>query len=278
MTFLLKGAPLLEAAKNKARIFSQQVKTPPHLAIILVGESPASIIYTNMKKKVSEAVGFQCTLHSLPSDMKEPDLSALILRLNKDTTVHGILIQLPLPDHFNRQRMLDTVHPDKDVDGLTSYNAGHLLTNTPRLVPCTPLGCMALIKQWNPHIVGKHAIVIGQSTLVGKPLDLLLLQQGCTVTMAHEHTADLPQLSQTADIVISAVGKQHLVKKGWVKPDACVIDVGINTKDNCITGDVDFNEVHDIAAAITPVPGGIGPATIAYLLHNLMQAYQYQQA
>lgn len=252
----------------------------PGLAVVIVGENPASQVYVRNKAKQSEHVGIASFIHRLPEDCAQESLLALVAQLNANKAVHGILVQLPLPDHMDSSAILNAIDPDKDVDGFHPISAGRLLTAQAGLIPCTPLGCIILAKHITPDLSGAHAVVIGRSNIVGKPVAQLLLQANCTVTMSHSRTKDLPRVAAQADILVAAVGRPEMVKADWVKPGATVIDVGINrvaapekgdgkTK---LVGDVDFTGVAEVAGAITPVPGGVGPMTIACLLRNTLQA------
>ncbi|MCT2398370.1 bifunctional methylenetetrahydrofolate dehydrogenase/methenyltetrahydrofolate cyclohydrolase FolD [Novosphingobium mangrovi (ex Huang et al. 2023)] len=248
------------------------------LAVVLVGEDPASQVYVRNKGKQTVACGMESFEHKLPADTNEADLLALVERLNADPAVDGILVQLPLPSHMNEQKVIATIDPDKDVDGFHVVNVGRLATGLPGFVPCTPLGCVMLLKDKLGSLSGLDAVVIGRSNIVGKPMAQLLIAESCTVTVAHSRTKDLPAVVRRADIVVAAVGRPEMVKGDWLKPGATVIDVGINrvpaaeegkTK---LVGDVDFASAAEVAGAITPVPGGVGPMTIAVLLRNTVVA------
>ncbi len=251
----------------------------PGLAVILVGEDPASAVYVRNKARQTVEVGMASFEHKLTAGAAQADLIALVETLNADPEVDGILVQLPLPGHLDELAVVSAIDPDKDVDGLHVVSAGRLASGLPGLVSCTPLGCMMLIRDTlGDNLSGKDAVVIGRSILVGKPVAQLLLAANCTVTIAHSRTHDLPAVVRRADIVVAAVGRAEMVKADWIKPGACVIDVGINrvaageagkTK---LVGDVAFDEVAEVAGSITPVPGGVGPMTIACLLHNTLQA------
>ncbi len=267
------------AAKLRGEI-AEAVKTLPRapgLAVVLVGDDPASAVYVKSKGKQTVEVGMLSFEHSLPADTAQADLIALVERLNADPAVDGILVQLPLPKHIDDLAVISTIDPDKDVDGLHVVNAGRLASGLPGLVSCTPLGCMMLIQDQLGDLSGKNAVVIGRSILVGKPVAQLLLAANCTVTMAHSRTVDLAGVVRRADIVVAAVGRPEMVKSDWIKPGACVIDVGINRVDGKLIGDVAFHEVSAIAGSITPVPGGVGPMTIACLLKNTLTASQRRQ-
>jgi len=249
----------------------------PGLATVLVGEDPASQVYVRSKQKTATAAGMNSFQHDLPASTSQADLLALVRKLNADPAVNGILVQLPLPKHIDQFAIITAIDPAKDVDGLHPQSAGRLLAGGDSLVSCTPMGCLMLIADVAPNIAGKNAVVLGRSILVGKPVSLLLLNENCTVTMAHSKTQDLPSLCRTADILVAAVGRPEMVKGDWVKPGAIVIDVGINripTPDGKgkLVGDVDYAAASKIAGAITPVPGGVGPMTIACLMLNTLKA------
>ncbi len=251
---------------------------PPGLAVVLVGDDPASAVYVKSKGKQTVEVGMRSFEHRLPADTAQADLIALVERLNADPAVDGILVQLPLPKHLDDLAVISTIDPDKDVDGLHVVNAGRLASGLPGLVSCTPLGCMMLIEDQLGDVSGKNAVVIGRSILVGKPVAQLLLAANCTVTMAHSRTVDLADVVRRADIVVAAVGRAEMVRGDWIKPGACVIDVGINRVDSKLIGDVAFDDVAQVAGSITPVPGGVGPMTIACLLKNTLTAAQRRHA
>ncbi|MBW8783699.1 MAG: bifunctional methylenetetrahydrofolate dehydrogenase/methenyltetrahydrofolate cyclohydrolase FolD [Novosphingobium sp.] len=248
------------------------------LAVVLVGEDPASQVYVRSKGKQTVAAGMASFEHKLPADTPEAELLALVARLNADPAVDGILVQLPLPAHIDETKVIATIDPNKDVDGLTPVSSGRLALGLPGLVPCTPLGCVMLLKENRGDLTGLDAVVIGRSILVGKPVVQLLLQENCTVTVAHSRTRDLPAVVRRADIVVAAVGRPEMVRGDWIKPGATVIDVGINRVPAAedgrtrLVGDVALAEARAVASAITPVPGGVGPMTIAVLLRNTIVA------
>ncbi len=248
----------------------------PGLAVVLVGEDPASRVYVTNKAKQTVEVGMASFEHKLPVTTSQAELLAIIARLNADSNVHGILVQLPLPKQIDSQKVLNAIDPGKDVDGFHPINAGRLATGEPALVPCTPLGCVILAKKAMPSMSGAEAVVIGRSNIVGKPVAQLLLNENCTVTIAHSRTRDLPAVARRADLLIAAVGRPEMVTGDWVKPGAVVIDVGINRIErggkSIIVGDVEYASASAVAGAITPVPGGVGPMTIACLLRNTVQA------
>ena len=244
----------------------------PGLAVVLVGDDPASQVYVASKGKQTVEVGMNSYEHRLPADAGQAELLALIGRLNADPDVHGILVQLPLPAHIDETEIINAIAVKKDVDGFTVANAGRLATGQRAMVPCTPLGCLMLLRDHLGDLSGKSAVVIGRSNIVGKPMAQLLLADSATVTVAHSRTHDLPAVVRGADIVVAAVGRPEMVKGDWIKPGATVIDVGINRTDKGLVGDVDYTSVAEVAGAITPVPGGVGPMTIACLLANTLTA------
>lgn len=249
----------------------------PGLAVVLVGENAASQVYVRNKRKTTEAVGMRSFAFDLPVTASEADVLDLVDRLNADPAVNGILVQLPLPKQIDPERVIERIHPRKDVDGFHPYNVGRLVLKMPTLRPCTPFGCMRLLEELGESLIGKHAVVIGQSNIVGRPMALELLMARCTVTICHSATRDLPGLVRQADIVVAGVGKAKFVPGAWIKPGAIVIDVGINrTLDGKLCGDVDFESAKEVAGWITPVPGGVGPMTIATLLRNTLRAAQWQ--
>jgi methylenetetrahydrofolate dehydrogenase (NADP+)/methenyltetrahydrofolate cyclohydrolase len=249
----------------------------PGLAVVLVGENAASQVYVRNKRRTTETVGMRSYAHDLPADTSEAALLALIDRLNVDKEVSAILVQLPLPKHIDAEHVIERIDPKKDVDGFHPYNIGRLVLKMPILRPCTPWGCMRLLRETGEDLVGKHAVVIGQSNIVGRPMALELLMARCTVTICHSATRDLPGLVRQADIVVAGIGKPKFVQGDWIKPGAFVIDVGINRlPDGKLCGDVDFDAAKDVAGWITPVPGGVGPMTIATLLANTLAAAKWQ--
>ncbi len=252
----------------------------PGLAVVLVGEDPASQVYVRSKGRMTVEVGMNSYEHKLAADTKEAELLDLIDRLNRDPDVHGILVQLPVPDHIDEAKVINAISPDKDVDGFTILNVGRLATGQKAMVPCTPLGCLMMLRDVHGSLSGLDAVVIGRSNIVGKPMAQLLLGDSCTVTIAHSRTRDLPDVVRRADIVVAAVGRPEMVPGDWIKPGATVIDVGINrvpapekgAGKTRLVGDVDFASAVEVAGAITPVPGGVGPMTIACLLANTLTA------
>lgn len=248
------------------------LKITPGLAVVLVGDDAASQVYVGAKSKACVEAGMKSFDHRLRADTTQEDLLALIAKLNADKTVHGILVQLPLPKQIDEKTILLAIDPAKDVDGFHPINVGKLWSGEEAFTPCTPLGCIILLKQTLGDLSGKHAVVIGRSNIVGKPVAALLLRENCTVTVAHSKTRDLPGVVRQADIVIAAVGKPEMIKGSWIKKGAVVIDVGINRINGKLLGDVALQECIGIAGAITPVPGGVGPMTIACLLKNTLKA------
>ncbi|MFT5894211.1 MAG: methylenetetrahydrofolate dehydrogenase (NADP+)/methenyltetrahydrofolate cyclohydrolase [bacterium] len=247
----------------------------PGLAVVLVGEDPASQVYVRNKAKQTVEVGMESIEHKLSVDTKEEDLLSLIDSLNSNDAIHGILVQLPLPSHINEFKVINSVSHDKDVDGFHLINVGRLNTDGGGVVPCTPLGCLMMLKELHGDLSGMNAVIVGRSNIVGKPMAALLLKANCTVTIAHSRTKDLEGVCRTADILVAAVGRPRMIPGSWVKPGATVIDVGINRIEedgrNRLVGDVDYESVAAVAGAVTPVPGGVGPMTIACLLHNTIQ-------
>lgn len=259
--------------------FVAQTGVTPHLAAVLVGDDPASQVYVRNKERACESCGLKSTLYRLPVDTTQVQLAELVAKLNADTSVHGILVQLPLPKHLDSTPILDAILPDKDVDGFHPENVGLMLQGRPRFLPCTPHGVMKMLQHESIQTAGKHAVVIGRSDIVGKPMAALLVQRGAdaTVTICHSRTADIGAITRQADILIAAVGIPEFVKGDMIKPGAVVIDVGINRVDKKLVGDVDFAAAAEIASAITPVPGGVGPMTITMLLQNTLEAARQAQ-
>lgn len=271
-------------AANLRATLTEQVKTlkanqkiTPGLAVILVGEDPASQVYVRNKERFAKECGFKSITYRKEASITEEELLALIESLNNDPTIHGILVQLPIPKHLNEERILNAIDPNKDVDGFHPVNIGQLSIGKPNLIPCTPLGSLLLLQdKLGKDLSGKHAVIVGRSNIVGKPMMQLLLSQNCTVTVAHSRTTNTKELCQAADIVVAAVGVPELIKGDWIKEGATVIDVGINRIEEGgktrLVGDVAFEEAKERAAYITPVPGGVGPMTIACLLRNTVTA------
>jgi methylenetetrahydrofolate dehydrogenase (NADP+)/methenyltetrahydrofolate cyclohydrolase len=248
----------------------------PGLAVVLVGENPASQVYVRSKARETVGASMNSWEHRLPAETPEADLLALVDRLNRDPAVHGILVQLPLPKQIDTEKVINALDPAKDVDGFHVINAGRLATGQQALVPCTPVGCVMLAKDALGSLQGLEAVVVGRSNIVGKPVAQLLLREHCTVTICHSRSRDLPAICRRADLLIAAVGRPEMVKGSWIKPGACVIDVGINRIErdgkSRIVGDCDYADCAKVAGSITPVPGGVGPMTIACLLHNTVRA------
>ncbi|MFC1482762.1 bifunctional methylenetetrahydrofolate dehydrogenase/methenyltetrahydrofolate cyclohydrolase FolD [Candidatus Margulisiibacteriota bacterium] len=268
---IIDGTAIAEKVKEEIKKEIAEKKLDLGLAVLLVGEDPASQIYVKYKEKACEVCGIHSKKIVLPENTTKEEIIKEINKLNKDKKIHGILVQLPLPKHLNEFEILEHIPPEKDVDGFTSTNTGRLLLGEkPFAVSCTPQGIMHLIKSTGVEIKGKQAVVVGRSKIVGKPVALLLLQEHATVTIAHSRTKDLDKVCAQADILVAAVGKAKLIKKEFVKKGAVVIDVGMNRAEGKLCGDVDFDEVKDIAGWITPVPKGVGPMTIAYLLKNVL--------
>lgn len=277
MAILIDGKLVSQKVKDQVRAdvenFKKEKGFAPGLATILVGSDPASQVYIKNKNKTCADLGMKSEHHLLESTTSEADLLALVQKLNNDSTIHGILVQLPLPKHINSSKILEAIRPEKDVDGFHPVNVGKLVVGDDCLKPCTPFGVMRLLEEINYDLTGKNAVVIGRSNIVGKPISLMLLAKNATVTITHSKTKDLPAVVRQADVVIAAVGIAHFVKGDWIKKGAVVIDVGINRlPDGKLAGDVDFAEASKVASAITPVPGGVGPMTIAMLMANTLQA------
>jgi methylenetetrahydrofolate dehydrogenase (NADP+)/methenyltetrahydrofolate cyclohydrolase len=276
---LIDGAALAKRLRSDAAALAARMKAergiPPGLAVILVGDDPASAVYVRNKVKACEEAGFHSVLERYDATMTQGELLARVAALNTDPAIHGILVQMPLPKHVDATAVIEAIAPAKDVDGFSVASAGELMTGLPGLRPATPWGCMKLIESTGVPIRGQHAVVIGRSTTVGKPMALLLLQASATVTICHSATPDLALHTRQADIVVAAVGRRGTLTADMVKPGAIVIDVGINRRDDGkLCGDVEFDAVKEVAGWITPVPGGVGPMTIAMLLMNTLQAAQ----
>ena len=272
------AAHLREQVKTQVTELKATRNITPGLAVVLVGSDPASEVYVRNKGKQTAEAGMNSYEFKLPDTTTQSELLAKVAELNNDTNVHGILVQLPLPKHIDENAIINAIAPEKDVDGFHVINAGKLATGQDALTPCTPLGCLMLLKDYfKGNLSGKHAVVIGRSNIVGKPMAALLLKESCTVTIVHSRTQNIQTITRQADILVAAIGKPEMVKADWVKPGAVVIDVGINRIDSGdgktkLVGDVAFADVSKVAAAITPVPGGVGPMTIACLLHNTLMA------
>jgi len=288
---IIEGLPVAERLRAEVTAEVARLRAEhglqPGLAVVLVGEDPASQAYVKSKGEQSLAAGMHSVTHRLPTETSQEALLKLVADLNADPKIHGILVQLPLPRHLDEKPVIDAIDPDKDVDGLHVVNAGRLAVGLPALTACTPVGCMVLLRDTLGDLTGKHAVVLGRSRLVGKPIGQLLLAANCTVTMAHSKTVDLPSVCRTADILVAAVGQPRMVRGDWIKPGATVIDVGINRVpfDNPeqaalgrtkLVGDVNYKEALEVAGAITPVPKGVGPMTVACLLQNTVTAAKRQ--
>ena len=290
MTHIINGKEIAQNLRSKLKIEIEELKNKyksvPGLAVVQVGNVAASSVYVKAKTKSANEVGIKVIDHHLDEEVTQNQLLELINKLNKQNDVSGILVQLPLPKHFNEQKVLDSIHPDKDADGFHPLNVGKLSIASHNdenlLIPCTPYGCLLMLKGLDIDLAGKNAVVIGRSNIVGKPMAQLLIKESCTVTIAHSKTKNLPDVCKEADILIAAVGKPEMVKGNWIKKNAVVIDVGINRiqteingeKKNKLVGDVNFNQVEKNTSAITPVPGGVGPMTIACLLRNTTIAFK----
>jgi methylenetetrahydrofolate dehydrogenase (NADP+)/methenyltetrahydrofolate cyclohydrolase len=271
------AAKVREAVAADVAALKRETGVTAGLAVVIVGDDPASHVYVRNKARSTVEVGMQSFEHRLPETTSEPELLDLIARLNRDASVHGILVQLPLPGQIDSRRVIEAIDPDKDVDGFHPVNVGRLSAGERSLVPCTPSGCIILAKSVRADLKGVEAVVVGRSNIVGKPVAQLLLREDCTVTIAHSRTRDLPAVVRRADLLIAAVGRPEMVRGDWIKPGAIVIDVGINRVEGAggkakLVGDVAFDEAVKTAGAITPVPGGVGPMTIACLLQNTVIA------
>ena len=271
------AAELREDLKQEVLELKEKYNKVPGLTVILIGELAPSKIYVKNKEKSANEVGLKSEVIKYPNDVEEKTILEKIEELNKDENVSGILVQLPLPKHIDKQKVIETILPSKDVDGFHPMNVGNLSSGYESSIPCTPLGCYLLIKKIEPNLNGKKAVVVGRSNLNGKPMTQLLLSENCTVTITHSKTKDLKAECLEADIIVAAVGIPELVKGDWVKKGAIVIDVGINKTDKGIVGDVAFDEVSKVAKALTPVPGGVGPMTIACLLKNTIECFKRGQ-
>ncbi|MDB3903263.1 bifunctional methylenetetrahydrofolate dehydrogenase/methenyltetrahydrofolate cyclohydrolase [Candidatus Pelagibacter sp.] len=271
------AAELREELRQEVVKLKANLNKIPGLTVILIGDMAPSQIYVRMKEKAANEVGLKSEVIRYPEAVEEKKVLDKIEELNKDESISGILVQLPLPKHIDKQKVIETILPGKDVDGFHPMNVGNLSSGYESSVPCTPLGCYLMIKKIEPNLSGKKAVMIGRSNLNGKPMAQLLLKENCTVTITHSRTKDLKAECLEADIIVAAVGIPELVKADWVKKDAIVIDVGINKTENGIVGDVAFDEVSKVARALTPVPGGVGPMTIACLLKNTIECFKRSQ-
>ena len=269
-----EAAALREEIKKEIISIKSKTNKVPGLTVILIGEFAPSLIYVRNKEKNSKEVGINSNVIKYSIDVKEEEVLKKIKELNKDKSVSGILVQLPLPDQIDKEKIINSIDPSKDVDGFNPINVGNLASGHDAIVPCTPLGCLLLLKKIEKNLSGKHAVIIGRSNLNGKPMAQLLLKENCTVTVSHSKTKNLKEECLKADILIAAVGVANLVKKDWVKDGSIIIDVGINKQGDKIVGDVSFEEVKNKVKAITPVPGGVGPMTIACLLKNTLKCFK----
>ena len=275
---ILDGKKVASEARERIAVIVKEIKksgkVPPGLAVVLVGDNPASKVYVGQKEKACKEVGFESFLYRLPEETTQQELLELVAKLNEDPKVHGILVQLPLPKHLNETEVIEAIRPEKDVDGFHPMNLGKLVAGLPCTVPCTPKGIMYLLEYYGIEIEGKNAVVVGRSNIVGKPVAHLLLQKNATVTICHSRTKNLEAITQEADILVVAAGKPHFITQHMVKKGAVVVDVGINRLESGLVGDVDFDGVRMKASWITPVPGGVGPMTIAMLLQNTLEMYE----
>ena len=272
---MIDGRAVAKAFKEEIALRTQEMiqkGVTPHLAVVLVGENPASQVYVRNKENGCIKAGIRSTVIRMDESCTQQELEETVIRLNQDESVHGILVQLPLPKHLDEASVLRLIDPDKDVDGFHAMNSGRLMNGQPGFVPCTPLGVMKLLESYHIDPCGKHAVVIGRSNIVGKPMAMLLLGSNATVTVCHSRTQNLSEITRQADILVAAVGRANFVTADMVKPGAAVIDVGINRVDGKIVGDVDYDAVSEVAGYITPVPGGVGQMTIAMLLANTLDA------
>ena len=272
-----EAANLREEIKNEILEIKKKTNKNPNLTVILIGDFTPSQIYVRNKEKNSTEVGITSNVIKYPKEVKEKEILDKINELNNDKNISGILVQLPLPEQISKEKIINAIDPKKDVDGFNPINVGNLASGYKSIVPCTPLGCLLLIKKVEKNLSGKHAVIIGRSNLNGKPMAQLLLKENCTVTVVHSKTNNLQEECLKADILVAAVGVPNLVKKDWVKSSAIIIDVGINKVGDKIVGDVNFEEIKDNIKAITPVPGGVGPMTIACLLKNTLECFKAHQ-
>ena len=272
-----EAANFREEIKNEILEIKKKTNKNPNLTVILIGDFTPSQIYVRNKEKNSTEVGITSNVIKYPKDVKEREVLDKINELNNDKNISGILVQLPLPEQISKEKIINAIDPKKDVDGFNPINVGNLASGYKSIVPCTPLGCLLLIKKVEKNLSGKHAVIIGRSNLNGKPMAQLLLKENCTVTVVHSKTNNLQEECLKADILVAAVGVPNLVKKDWVKSSAIIIDVGINKVGDKIVGDVNFEEIKDNIKAITPVPGGVGPMTIACLLKNTLECFKAHQ-
>lgn len=278
MAELIDGKAIAAHMREEIRQGTERLKASgvvPGLAVVLVGEDPASRVYVSMKEKACTEAGIYSDEHKLPAETSEESLLGLIAQLNADERIDGILVQLPLPSHIDERKVLESISPEKDVDGFHPYNVGRLVTGSPLFRPCTPYGVMKMLESVGCDLTGKEVVVVGRSNIVGKPVALMCLAEHATVTLCHSRTRDLPGVVRRADVVIAAVGRPEMIKGDWIKPGAVVIDVGVNrVGERKLVGDVDFDAASEHASAITPVPGGVGPMTITMLLYNTLESAQ----
>jgi len=276
------AAQIREGIKAEVESLVHSGKRPPGLGVLLIGDNPASRSYVTMKEKACQAAGIYSEEHTLPSEIGQEEVLRLIAQFNQNPKIHGILVQLPLPDHLDTEKILNAISPEKDVDGFHPYNVGQLWIGRPTFVPCTPVGILELIHSTGIEIKGKRAVIVGRSNIVGKPTAALLMAQHATITICHSRTADLPGECRSADILIAAIGRARMIQGDWIKPDGVVIDVGMNRikegEKSRLAGDVDFEAAKEVAGFITPVPGGVGPMTIAMLLKNTLSSARRAQA
>ncbi len=278
MTIILDGKTLANKITNEISVKVSKLDKKPKLAVIIVGNNPASEIYVRNKQLKAESIGFESLVLPLPEDISEENLLEHIYILNEDMNINAILVQLPLPKHINKKRILEAIEPIKDVDGFTSYNFGRLaLGYKPYAIPCTPKGIIRILDEYKIDLTGKNVVVIGRSNIVGKPVALLLEQRNATVTIAHSKTQDLKEITKKADIIISAVGNAKFLTEEYITKNTIIIDVGINRTESGLAGDVDFENVKELCSYITPVPGGVGPMTIAMLMENTLELFSLQQ-
>jgi methylenetetrahydrofolate dehydrogenase (NADP+)/methenyltetrahydrofolate cyclohydrolase len=274
---LLDGKKVAFELRQKIKEEVESFEKKPGLAVVIVGEDPASKVYVGMKHKACVELGFNSYQHKLDKEVTEKELLALIEKLNEDDNVHGILVQLPIPKHINKNKVIETIDPKKDVDGFHPKNIGKMFIGIDSLNPCTPTGCIKLLEDYKIEIAGKNAVVVGRSLIVGKPVADMLLSKNATVTVCHRLTKDLKFYLKNADIIVAAVGVPKLIKEDMIKDGAVIIDVGMNRTEEGLVGDVDFENVKDKCSHITPVPGGVGPMTIACLMENTLKAYKSQE-
>ena len=278
MTIILDGKTLANKITKNISEKVSKLDKKPKLAVVIVGNNPASEIYVRNKQLKAESIGFESLVIPLPADISEENLLEHIYILNEDININAILVQLPLPEHINKKRIIEAIDPIKDVDGFTSFNFGRLaLGYKPYAIPCTPKGIIRILDEYNIDLTGKNVVVIGRSNIVGKPVALLLEQRNATVTIAHSKTQNLEEITKKADIIVSAIGKPNFLTTDYLSQNAIIIDVGINRTENGLTGDVDYENVKELCSHITPVPGGVGPMTIAMLMENTLELFSLQQ-